>query len=67
MAAPGHLRRFAPAPATFANHQKADVTRPAPRRYTPPCRTLIAALALLPALALADVADATRRGMLRCD
>ena len=33
------------------------MTRPVPRRYTPTMRYLIAALALLPTLALADIAD----------
>ena len=38
----------------------ATMTRPALRRYTPLMRTLIAALALLPTFALADIAGPAR-------
>ncbi len=36
------------------------MTRPVPRRYTTTMRTLIAVLALLPSLALADIAGPAR-------
>ncbi len=36
------------------------MTRPVPRRYTAPMRTLIAALTLIPTLALADITGPAR-------
>ncbi len=53
----GHLRSLYPQEPTYCH---TTMTRRASRRYTPSMRTLIAALALIPTLALADVAGPAR-------